>query len=115
MNAIGNTLDALVRHSNYLQQVRKVDVKPGDRLLVKTCNSVYSIRILKDGACLVGGGWFDRKGLSPMKTRITGCTWGGSVIKVDIVAACGLCLEFGNRLMTTSIQRIFIFPAGSEN
>ncbi|SRR5258707_1002670 len=111
----GNTLDALVTHSRHLHQIRKMDVNPGDRLYIKTCNSVYSIRILADGSCSVTGGWFDRKGLSPMKTRIAGCTWGGSAIKIDIVAACGLCLEFSNRLVTTSVQRIFVLPAGSEN
>ena len=115
MSDVAYTLESLVKHSQHLHQIRKTDVKAGDHLFVKTCNSVYSIRILNDGTCLVTGGWFDRKGLSPMKTRITGCTWGGSSIKIDIAAALGLCLEFGNRLVTTSIQRIFILPAGSEN
>lgn len=115
MNTAGYSLDALVKHSEHLRQIHKADVKAGDRLLVKTCNSVYSILITGDGGCVVTGGWFDRKGLSPMRTRIAGCTWGGSAIKIDVAAACGLCLEFGNRLVTTSIQRIFVFPAGSEN
>ena len=115
MNTVAYSLDALVKHSQQLPHLRKVDVKAGDRLLVKTCNSVYSILITDDGGCLVTGGWFDRKGLSPMKTRIAGCTWGGSTIKIDVVAACGLCLEFDNRLVTTSIRRIFVLPSGTEN
>ena len=32
--------------------------------------------------------------------------WGGSAIKHDIVAACGLFLEFGNWVITTRIQKI---------
>ena len=115
MSAFGYSLDALVRYVRYAKQIRKIDVKAGDRLFVKTCNSTYSILISHDGECIVTGGWFDRKGLSPMKTRIAGCTWGGSAIKIDVVAACGLRLEFGNRLVTTSIQRIFLLPAGSQN
>ena len=115
MESIGYTLDAIVHHSQHLQEVRKVDVKAGDRLFIKTNNSVYSIWIMDDNCCMVSGGWFDRKGLSPMRTKIAGCTWGGSAIKIDIVAACGLCLEFSNRLVTTTIQRIFILPAGSQN
>lgn len=112
---VGGSLSELVRQSGCLPQLRKSELSSGDRVLVKTRNSVYSIRILSDKDCLVSGGWFDRKGLSPMKTRITGCTWGGSVVNVDVVAVCGLCLEFGNRVVTTSIQRVFVLPAGSEN
>ena len=115
MSTVAYSLDALVTHSQQLPHIRKVDVIAGDRLFVKTCNSVYSILISHDGGCVVTGGWFDRKGLSPMKTRIAGCTWGGSAIKIDILAACGLCLEFGNRLVTTSVQRIFIFHAYRQN
>ena len=46
------------------------------------------------------------EGLSPFKTTINGCTWGGRAIKVDVVAACGLHLEFANQLMTTRIQKV---------
>ena len=52
------------------------------------------------------GGWFDNEGLSPFKTTINGCTWGGRAIKVDVVAACGLHLEFGNQLITSRIQKV---------
>src|ERR1043166_5959126 len=110
LNEPGTTLDSIVKHSRHLEQIRKSDVKPGDTIYIKTCNSLYSIKILDDGSCRVAGGWFDRKGLSPMNTRIAGCTWGGSAIKIDVVAACGLCLEFANRLVTTSVQRIFVLP-----
>lgn len=90
-------------------------MRVGDRLLVMTCNSVYSVRAMEGGLYLVSGGWFDRKGLSPMKVTIRGCTWGGSAIKLDIVAAYGLQLEFGNRVITSPIRKVFFFPYGSEN
>jgi len=114
MTHFGYTLSALVDQTHRLKQVRKEDLRCGDLVLVKTRNSVYSIRVSESGY-VVSGGWFDRKGLSPMKTTIVGCTWGGTVIKVDIVAACGLRLEFGNRLITSTIRKIFVMPCGTEN
>jgi len=111
----GGTLGGILRDANRLQQVRKADVRAGDLVLVRTCNSVYAIRMLDGGTCVVSGGWFDRKGHSPHRTTITGCTWGGSAVKVDVVAACGLCLEFGNRLVTSAIRSVFVFPRGSDN
>jgi hypothetical protein len=115
MAEVRRTLAALVGQADQLQQVWKTSLQDGDWMIVKTCNSVYTLRTLDDGSWEVSGGWFDRKGASPAKVRINGCTWGGSAIKVDIAAACGLCLEFGNRLVTSPIRRIFIFPRGSAN
>jgi hypothetical protein len=109
------TLTALAEHVSHLQHVEKASLHIGDCLIVKTRNSVYTLRALGGGYWAASGGWFDRKGVSPMKVRISGCTWGGSAIKVDIAAACGLCLEFGNRLVTSPIRTIFIFPYGTEN
>ena len=115
MTSVGLSLSALVEQTLLLQQVRKSDLRSGDCVLVKTTNSLYSIRVLEGGYCVVSGGWFDRKGLSPSRTTIVGCTWGGTAIKVDIVAACGLRLEFGNRLITSTIRKIFVLPSGHEN
>ncbi len=115
MARVGGNLSSFVRQSCDLVQVRKSDVRVGDLVLVKTLNSVYAIRILDDSSCEVSGGWFDRKGRSPARTTITGCTWGGSVVKVDAVAVCGLCLEFGNRLVTSTIRSAFVLPRGSDN
>ncbi len=115
MPSYGYSLDGFVSCAQQLQAVHKHEVKAGDVLIIKTNNSVYRISIEDEQYCLVSGGWFDRKGLSPTKIKIAGCTWGGSVIKIDIIAACGLRMEFSNRLVTTTIQRIFIFPSGSQN
>ncbi|MBI1803431.1 MAG: hypothetical protein HY033_06495 [Ignavibacteriae bacterium] len=115
MMHFGQTLSTIVEQSERLKEVYKTSLHPGDCLVVKTCNSVYTIRALEDGSFTASGGWFDRKGKSPMKVRINGCTWGGSAIKINIAAAAGLCLEFGNRVRTSPIRHIVIFPNGSIN
>jgi hypothetical protein len=97
-----------VKHAEGLNAVRKSDLESGDCLMVRTSNSTYSIHVLHDGLYSVSGGWFDRQGLSPLETTITGCTWGGSAIKLDIMAARGLHLEFGNRVVTSRIRDVQI-------
>lgn len=111
----GLSLSTLTVQSHCLPQVAKADLYAGDSLIVKTCNSLYFIRVLGGGAYRVSGGWFDRKGLSPMELSITGCTWGGSAVKVDSVAACGLSVEFGNRLKTSPVTFICLIPFFSQN
>ena len=105
----------IVESEKHLKQVSKGDLHFGDLVIIKTQNSVYSVRVLDDGFCFVSGGVFDRKGLSPMKTSITGCTWGGSAIKLDIVAACGMFLEFGNGVVTSRIEKVRLIPSGAQN
>jgi hypothetical protein len=109
------SLEAITSSAEQLQQLRKSRFRPGDCLIIKTCNSTYVLRALEDGSYLASGGWFDKKGASPMKVRVNGCTWGGCIIKVDIVAACGLCLEFGNRVTTSPIQEIIVVPREQQN
>ncbi len=115
MIKIGQNLATLVDMSDRLKQVYKVDLCLGDCLMVKTCNSLYKMQVIGEGWFEIAGGWFDRKGKSPMKVRINGCTWGGSTIKFNVAAACGLCLEFGNRVITTPIQKIFVFSKDKLN
>ena len=98
------TLGAIVGHIDRLEMVRKADLELGDQILVTTRNSTYSIHVLQEDLYAVSGGWFDRQGLSPSKVAINGCTWGGRAIKWDIVAACGLHLEFGNAVVTSRIM-----------
>jgi len=111
----GHSLGKLVEDSTHLKQVRKWDLQFGDLVLIKTRNSIYSIYVLDNDSYLVSGGWFDRKGLSPLRMRINGCTWGGSIIKIDALAACGLCLEFSNRVVTTAIQRVSVLRGDGKN
>ena len=108
-------LSTLVREADAMQQVRKHDLRSGDWLAVKTANSVYTIRVLQDGEYLLSGGWFDAHGYTSCRVRINGCTWGGSAIKVDVVAACGLQLEFSNRVRTSPIRTIAFVPGARLN
>lgn len=102
------TLDAHTQHADCLEAVRKNDLVNGDAVLVRTKNSVYEILALGNGFYQVSGGWFDRHGVSGQVVTINGCTWGGSAIKQDIIAARGLFLEFGNRVVTTRIRDILL-------
>jgi len=115
MRGFGHSLDKIVESSGDLEQVRKDDLRFGDLVLITTRNSVYSIRVIDNGFYLISGGWFDLKGISPMKTTINGCTWGGSIIKFDIVAACGLHLEFGNRVVTTPIRKVCLIRYDNQH
>ncbi|HLF15335.1 MAG TPA: hypothetical protein VI932_10645 [Bacteroidota bacterium] len=115
MSGAGHSLSAIVDSAERVPRIRRIDVRDGDWLLVKTRNSVYTILVGTGGTCRVSGGWFDRRGKSPMATTVAGCTWGGSVIKVDLLAAIGLCIEFGNRLITTEARRIVLLRRESLN
>jgi hypothetical protein len=115
MVRLAHSLERVVQRTVRLEQVRKADLQFGDLVLIATRNSVYSVYVLDNGLYLVSGGWFDRKDLSPVKTTITGCTLGGSIVKLDIVAACGLRLEFGGRVVTTPIQKVCVIRLGSPN
>jgi hypothetical protein len=105
------TVNAILEQASASRPARKTDLGRGDYVVVTTENSVYSIEVLEDATYCVRGGWFDRQKLSPVTTSIAGCTWGGSVIKNDIVAACGLHLEFGNRLLTSRIREVLVIRA----
>jgi hypothetical protein len=115
MNQLLPTLEARTMDADRLEAVRKNDLLSGDSVLVQTKNSVYAIRALGEGLYEVSGGWFDRHGGSAQVVSINGCTWGGSAIKQDIVAARGLFLEFGNRVVTTRIRDILLIRADQKD
>jgi hypothetical protein len=96
-----------------LEEVRKEDLRCGDRVLIRTGNSSYTIWVIANDLYWVWGGWFDRKGVSPQRVAINGCTWGGSAIKRGVVAARGLRLEFGNCVLTSPILEVRVIrPRG---
>ncbi len=107
-------LGAIVAQTSGLEPVRKRDLLCGDWVLVTTKNSVYSICVLGGDLYSISGGWFDREGVSPQKTTINGCTWGGSAINLDLVAALGLFLEFGNQVLTTRIQHVRVIRSEEQ-
>jgi hypothetical protein len=100
------TVDAILHQMGHFEAIRKGDLCRGDQVLVSTENSLYTIQVQDEGTYSISGGWFDRNGLSPATTSITGCTWGGTAIKRDLVAARGLRLEFGNRVVTSPIREV---------
>jgi hypothetical protein len=112
------TLDALAHALARIGGVRRDQIREGDRIVVSTRNSIYSIRPMDDGSYLVAGGWFDRSGSGPARIQINGCTAGGSALLKDFVAAPGLFLEFGNRVKTTRIRTVRLIrdqPAALAN
>ena len=102
------TLDTILGQTLEVEAVGKKELTWGDCVVVTTKNSVYSICALEDGWYLVSGGWFDAQHRRPVRITISGCTWGGSAIRHDIIAARGLFLEFGNRVTTTRIQNVSV-------
>ena len=108
---IGYSLEAIAKQASSLEQVRKCNLRKGDRVLVATQNSIYTNWVLDECSYWVWGGWFDRIGESPQRVTINGCTLGGTAIKRDIVAARGLRLEFGNTVLTTRIRQIQVIRA----
>lgn len=102
--------DRLVDGSGEVQGVSREDVRRGDTVMAYTRNSVYTLRRLDDGRFEVSGGWFDREPGAPVVLGITGCTWGGSAVRRDLVAGCGMRIEFSNRVLTSTVLRVVHFP-----
>jgi hypothetical protein len=115
MPKFGYNLEKIVHRMDDVKLVSKSSLQPGDTLYIKTLNSTYTIRKTERELYEVSGGWFDRKGISPAIMTIRGCTWGGSVINIGIVAACGLYIEFGNNLITSPIRQIIILRSNQLN
>jgi hypothetical protein len=99
------TLHAIAQCAERLPVTRKQDLAPGDCVIVYTKNSVYRLQALGGDLFHASGGWFDRTS-SPTTITVKGCTFGGSAISTEIVAAIGLFLEFGNNVSTTRIQDV---------
>jgi hypothetical protein len=104
----GSSLNKIVETSSLLKEVKKNEIEKGDLVYVKTHNSVYALAVQGEGMYDASGGWFAQHGVERIRIGINGCTWGGSAIKTDIIAACGLMLEFSNRLKTSCIEKIFV-------
>ena len=115
MTGYGHSLEKIVAKTCHLKQVLKADLQFGDLLILTTKNSIYHIWVIDTNIYLVSGGWFDRKGLSPVKISIAGCSWGGSIIKVDVLAICGMRLEFSNHIITTTIKKVQIIHGSTKN
>lgn len=109
----GWALRSLCEHSRSLEGVWRSAVQWGDRIVVRTRNSVYTLHALEGGAFAVSGGWFDQESADHQVVTVAGCTWGGRAINERLLAAPGLFLEFGNGVVTTRIQRVDVVRAPS--
>lgn len=103
-------IDDLAAAAGVVGGVRRRDLEAGDRVIVSTRNSVYSLTARSDGAFDVSGGWFEREGQGTMIVEILGCTAGGHAIFTQHVAAPGLFIEFGDGLRTTRIRMVRRIP-----
>jgi len=99
------TLSRVASSATAIDGVWARDVQPGDWVVVRTRNSVYSAAAVGDGTYDVAGGWFSGRRAN-LRIRIVGCTWGGSAIHTALVAAPGMFLEFDNGVRTTRIQDV---------
>ena len=102
-------LGDLTSAAEALAGIRRGDVAPGDRLLVSTKNSIYSLVARADGRFDISGGRF---------ARDPGPEGGTLTLEVHalftrIVAAPGLFLELGDGTRTTRIRRVRRIPAGA--
>ena len=111
----GYSLSNVVNNSDKIKCVTKDGLGQWDYLFVKTQNSTYTIQKIEEKLFSVSGGWFDKKGLSPMNIYIRGCTFGGSILHINMLAACGLCLEFSNNLITSPVSQIIVIKAKNLN
>lgn len=102
-------LERLAASSDSIEGIEIGEMSIGDRLIVTTLNSVYTMNCLGDGRFAISGGWFDRRGLSPAVIQMRGCSYGGSAINRRLVAARGLRMEFDNGVVTTPIQRYVLW------
>ena len=100
------TLTRLTMHVPEIEGVWRRDLKSGDWVVVRTRNSQYTLAVQEDSTFLVSGGWFDRTSGGNTRVGVTGCTWGGSAILTELVAAAGMFVEFSNGVRTTRIQEI---------
>jgi hypothetical protein len=110
-------LGDLSRAADALAGVRRSDLAPGDRLLVSTKNSIYSLVARADGRFDISGGRFARDpetGGGKRALEVNGCTAGGHALFTTLIAAPGLFLELGDGTRTTRIRRVRRIPAGAQ-
>ena len=85
MRGFGYALSSFGDLSARVGAVRRQEVSPGDSIIVRTQNSVYALRLGDDGAFSVSGGWFRRKGRENIRMTVTGCSLGGTMIRIDTI------------------------------
>jgi hypothetical protein len=112
---LGLSLQKVSEEIISLPMLKKCEVESGDSVLIITKNSLYQIIKLNRELNLVFGGWFDQNNLSPQIVSISGCSWRSSIMLTNIFAACGLHLEFSNRIVTSTIKKIILIRGNGKN
>lgn len=99
-------IDNLAEAAGVVGGVKRGDLAVGDRVIVSTRNSVYSLTVGAGGLFDVSGGWFEREGEVIATVEVLGCTAGGHALFTDHIAAPGLFMEFADGLRTTRIRTV---------
>ena len=99
-------IDDLAEAAGVVVGVKRQDLEPGDRVIISTRNSVYSLTARADGSFEVSGGWFEREGAGTVTVEVLGCTAGGHALFTEHLAAPGLFMEFADGLRTTRIRTV---------
>lgn len=99
-------IDELAEVAGVVGGVLRQELESGDRVIVSTKNSVYSLTARADGFFDVSGGWFEREGEGTVTVEVLGCTAGGHALFTDHIAAPGLFMEFADGLRTTRIRSV---------
>ena len=107
-------LDDLTEATDLVDGVRRRDLQSGDRIIISTKNSVYSLTVRADSSFDVSGGWFEREGEGTKRVEVRGCTAGGHAIFTDHIAAKGFFIEFADGLRTTRIRSVRRIPASKN-
>jgi hypothetical protein len=110
----GLPIERLAQAAKDAGGVRRQDLATGDRVIVSTKNSVYSLTACADGSFIVSGGWYELQGLGPTRTEVRGCTAGGHALFTEHIAAPGLFLEFEDGLRTTRIRTVRRIPGDAS-
>jgi hypothetical protein len=108
------SLEDLSEAADLVDGVKRRDLESGDRIVISTKNSVYSLTSLADGSFDVSGGWFEREGEGEARVEIRGCTAGGHAIFTDHIAATGLFMEFADGLRTTRIRSVRLIQGSGD-
>ncbi len=99
-------IENLAEAAGVVGGVHRQDIQVGDRIIVSTKNSVYSLTVRVDGSFEVSGGWFERQGEGTVTVEVLGCTAGGHALFTDHIASPGLFIEFADGLRTTRIRTV---------
>ena len=99
-------IDDLTEAAGAVGGVKRRELDPGDRVIVSTKNSVYSLTARADGLFDVSGGWFEREDKGETRVEVLGCTAGGHALFSEHIAVPGLFMEFTDGLRTTRIRSV---------